>query len=67
MIIATSKMCPLLRSKPEPEAAKTKGGRKPAKKANAAKKPVPAKKATRKAEAGPLQQKGPGNLNDAAR
>ena len=38
-----------------------------AKKAKAAKKPVPAKKATRKAEAGPLQQKGPGNLNDAAR
>src|ERR1035438_1583713 len=38
-------------SKPQPEAAKAKGGRKPAKKAKAAKKVALAKKAARKSKA----------------
>jgi hypothetical protein len=44
-------------SKPEPEAAKTKGGRKPAKKAKAAKKAAPAKKAARKPKTDRINKK----------
>jgi hypothetical protein len=44
-------------SKPEPEATKTKGGRKPAKKAKAAKKAASAKKAARRPKADGINKK----------